>query len=231
MELRQINAASERQVFEERMTQARVVRNGGFTETRRSCIGKIHVQFGKMYALFQETGAPAEQMVGGFIAHDIASFAQSYRLPDFSKYPPESVFEVGEVWALAKGAGKMVLRAIPILLGLLQAQAAVGYAIVKPWDLTVFYKDLVPTGDPIEWPYARTLDGEKIFCRAMVTEGDHLRNWVDTNWANGFVTRDRHEKIWFPESAGGEISEPVQAPILHIAPPSDDSNGNGLAHA
>ena len=222
MELRIITDGREREVFANRMTQARAFRNGGFRETEKSCIGGIHLQFGKAYGLFDEDSPHPDQMVAGFIMHDLASFALSYSKPDFSKYPPEAVFEIGEMWSLAKGAGICAQRGAVILLGLLQAQAVVGYAIVKPWDLTAFYRDLVPTGEPIEWPYARTLEGGQIFCRAMVSEGEHLRRWISQVWATGFVTRDEHRVVRFPANVGEPTSEVIS---VETRMPSESENG------
>ena len=202
MELRIITDGQEREMFANRMTQARAFRNGGFRETNRSCIGNIHLQFGKSYALFDEESSEPDKMLAGFIMHDQASFALSHSKPDFSHYPPESVYEIGEMWSLAKGAGMCAQYGAVLLLGLFQAQAVVGYAIVKPWDLTGFYRDLVPTGEPIEWPYARTLEGGKIYCQAMVSEGEHLRRWVNRVWSTGFETRDEHRSVRFPAHIG-----------------------------
>jgi len=159
--------------------------------------------------------------------HDLGSFAQSYPRPDFRHYAPERVYEIGEMWALAKGAGTRAQRGAVLLLGLLQAQAVVGYAIVKPWDLTVFYRELVPTGKPMEWPYARTLDGGKIFCRAMVSEGDHLQRWVEKMWETGFETRDGHRLVRFP-SYIGESADRAQkiATVNQLA--QDQSSGVSL---
>jgi hypothetical protein len=212
MKLRIITEGREREAFGNRMTKARAFRNGGFRETEKSCIGSIHLQYGKAYALFDDESPQPDQMIAGFIMHDMASFALSYSKPDFSKYPPEAVFEIGEMWSLAKGAGMCAQLGAVLLLGLLQAQAVVGYAIVEPWDLTAFYRDLVPVGDPIEWPYARTLEGGKIFCRAMVSEGEHLRRWINRVWATGFETRDDHREVRFPANIGETPSEVISVP-------------------
>ena len=48
------------------------------------------------------------------------------------------------------------------------------YPIFKPWNLSGSYKNFVRAGEPIEWPYARTLDGGKIYVQAMVLEGEAL---------------------------------------------------------
>src|ERR1700683_2579071 len=139
MELRLITEPGDREVFASRMSQARAFRNGGFRETDKSCIGKIHLQFGNAYGLFDDDSPHPDQMIAGFIMHDQASFALSHSKPDFSHYRPEAVFEIGEMWSLAKGAGICAQYGAVILLGLMQAQAVVGYAIVKPWDLSGFY--------------------------------------------------------------------------------------------
>lgn len=214
-------------MFAERMEQARITRNGGFRETPRSSVGRIHLQFGQMYGLFDDVGPHPDQMIAGFILHDLASFAQSYPRPDFSHYSPERVYEAGELWSLAKRAGTLLQRGGMILLGLLRAEAVVGYAIVKPWDLTAFYKDLVPTGDPIDWPYAKTLDGGSIFCQAMVSEGEHLRRFVDRVWATGFQTYDNHRRIRFPEYVG-EL--PVRETEVVVASGPIKEEANGVAH-
>ncbi len=227
MELRMITDGHEREMFANRMTQARAFRNGGFRETNKSCIGSIHLQFGEAYALFDDESSEPDKMIAGFIMHDQASFALSYSKPDFSHYPPEAVFEIGEMWSLAKGAGMCAQLGAVLLLGLKQAQAVVGYAIVKPWDLTGFYRDLVPVGEPIEWPYARTLEGGKIYCRAMVSEGEHLRNWISRVWSTGFETRDGHRAVRFPANIG-ETSDSVS---IEPQPQMTRESQNGAASA
>jgi hypothetical protein len=222
MELRLITEPGDREVFATRMSQARAFRNGGFRETEKSCIGKIHLQFGNTYALFDDDSPHPDQMIAGFIVHDQASFALSHSKPDFSQYRPEAVFEIGEMWSLAKGAGICAQYGAVILLGLMQAQAVVGYAIIKPWDLSGFYRDLVPVGEPIEWPYARTLDGGQIFCRAMVSEGEHLQRWIRRVWATGFQTRDQHRLVRFPANVGQEVVE-IAVPELRMT--TDAKNG------
>jgi hypothetical protein len=223
MELRLLTDGRDREAFVERMTQARATHNGGFRETADSCIAKIHMQFGRMYALYDDESAHPEQMAAGFIMHSLSSFAQSYPQPDFSRYTPDSVFEIGEMWSLARRGGNNAQRGAVILLGLLQAKAVVGYAIVKPWDLTMFYKDLVPTGDPIDWPYARTIEGGKIYCRAMVSEGDHLRNWVYRVWETGFETRDGHSRVRFPAEI---VERRREQPAVVNGYAQESENGN-----
>jgi hypothetical protein len=222
MQLRLVTEGREREMFATRMTQARAFRNGGFRETDKSCIGRIHLQFGKSYALFDDESDQPDQMIAGFIMHDQASFALSHAKPDFSQYRPETVFEIGEMWSLAKGAGLCAQYGAVILLGLMQAQAVVGYAIVKPWDLSGFYRDLVPTGEPIEWPYAKTLEGGQIFCRAMVSEGEHLQRWIQRVWATGFETRDHHRIVCFPSDVGQESVEVTPATVTHSTGESEN---------
>ncbi len=229
MELRLIVSESEKRTFAERMAQARTTRNGGFRETPCSNMGRIHLQFGQLYGLFDDAGPYPDQMIAGLIIHDLASFALSYPKPDFSHYQPERVFEVGELWSLAKGLGAFLLqRGGLILAGLRQAQAVVGYAIVEPWNLTRLYRGLVPVGEPIEWPYVTTLEGGKIFCQAMVAEGEHLRRYVEKAFAVGFETYDNHRRIRFPEYVGElPAHEEIFVPLPGLAA---GMGSNGVAH-
>jgi hypothetical protein len=106
--------------------------------------------------------------------HDLAMFSQSYTKPDLTHLPPEKVFECGELWAVAAGAGRLLRHAGAIVAGMLEACAILVYPIFKPWNLSGSYKNFVRAGEPIEWPYARTLDGGKIYVQAMVSEGEAL---------------------------------------------------------
>lgn len=231
MELRMLTTEAERRMFLERMTRARALANGGFSETPRSKVGEIHLQFASMLALFDDAGPDPEKMLAGCTMHSLATFPQSHPQPDFSYYAPEDVYEVGEMWSLTKHGGTLTLRGLIIMLGLLQAKCGLGYAIVKPWDLSIFYRELLPKGEAVEWPYARTLDGGKIHCRAMVSEGDHLRAFIERVWATGFETYDRHRRIRFPEYVG-ELPERLPGREELIVAPglSNGEETNGAAH-
>jgi hypothetical protein len=185
MELRLLQTEAERRTFARRLSEIRVMRGAGFSETRRSVIGEVHLAFGNLYGLFDETELIPE-MIGGFAMHDLAMFSQSYPKPDLTHLPPDKVFECGELWAMAAGAGRLLRYAGAIIGGLLEARALLVYPIFKPWNLSGGYKYFARAGEPIEWPYARTLDGGKIFVLAMVLEGEALAAAVAEAGEGGF---------------------------------------------
>ena len=196
MELRQLTTETERRTFARRLSEVRIMRGAGFSETRRSVIGEVHLAFGNLYGLFDETELMPE-MIGGFAMHDLAMFSQSYAKPDLTHLPPETVFECGELWAVAAGAGRLLRYAGAILGGLLNAKALLVYPIFKPWNLSGGYKYFERAGEPIEWPYARTLDGGKIFVQAMVLEGERLRAAVAEAGQYGFEMLDGGKRLRF----------------------------------
>jgi hypothetical protein len=199
MELRQLTTESERRVFGERMEEARAKRGSHYRETRRSNIGKIHLEYGLLYGLFEHDDDSPEQMMSGFVMHDLASFPQSYPRPDLSHLPARSVLECGELWSFAKGAGLVARRGATILAGLMQIQAFLVYPTVKPWDQSASYaqSNFVKVGEPIVWPYCETTDGGELWVQPMVLEGEPLAKLLHHVFALGFATRDSMRRIRF----------------------------------
>lgn len=197
MELRRLTTELERQAFAHNLVQARVTKGAGFSETKRSVIGEVHLAFGRLYALFDDEGDNPDEMIAGFVSHDLASFSQSYPKPDLSHLPPETVFECGELWASAPGAARLVRHAGWIVAGLNAAQALLVYPILKPWNLSWMYKGFTRVGEPIQWPYAHTLDGGKIYVQAMVLDGEALKGTVAEAAVHGFEAIDGDHRIRF----------------------------------
>lgn len=196
MELRLLTTDAERRTFARRLSEIRIMRGAGFSETRKSLIGEVHLAFGNLYGLYDENELLPE-MIGGFAMHDLAMFSQSYAKPDLTHLPPETVFECGELWAMAAGAGRLLRYAGAILAGVLGARALLVYPIFKPWNLTGSYKYFGRAGEPIEWPYARTLDGGKIHVQAMVLEGEALTLAVAEASQWGFQMLDGGTRLHF----------------------------------
>jgi len=84
-----------------------------------------------------------------------------------------------------------------ILAGVLKARALLLYPIFKPWNLSGGYKYFERAGEPIEWPYARTLDGGKIHVQAMVLEGDALIKAAAEAGQYGFEMLDDGKRLRF----------------------------------
>jgi hypothetical protein len=196
MELRQLTTEIERRTFARRLSEVRMMRGAGFSETQRSLIGEVHLTFGKLYGLYDDS-ALIPEMIGGFAIHNLDMFSQSYAKPDLTHLPPESVIEGGELWAIAAGAGPILRDAGVILGGILEAKALLVYPIVKPWNLSGGFKYYGRVGEPIEWPYARTLDGGKIFVQSMVLEGDALAAAIADVGQYGFEMLDGGRRLHF----------------------------------
>jgi hypothetical protein len=190
VQLRILTKQSERREFADRMIRARAGKGLGFSETPQSVLGEIHLNHGGVYALYDEEGPEPDEMLAGFVIHDLATFPQSYPRPDLSHLPAQAVYECGELWALAPGAARVVRHAGFILAGLFKAQAVLVYPMLKPRDLTFFYKTFSRAGAPILSPYMKTLDAGEIWAQAMVLEGLALEMTVNVATALSLKSYD-----------------------------------------
>jgi len=192
MELRQLFAAHEREIFAKCVAEARAKHGCGARETNRSQLGKSHLSFANLYALFEKQEDPLECMIAGFSMHDLEMLPQSYPKPDLTHLPPESVFECGDFWSFAMGGGLLALYGAATVCTLLDVQAALIYALVKPWDTTKYFArvDFERVGEPFRFPYAQALDGGKVWAQAMVLQGDNLRKWTRLVAETGFEALD-----------------------------------------
>jgi hypothetical protein len=208
MELRQLTTEDERQVFARCLAQARATRGIRFADTARSRLGKCHLAFGDLYALFESDGDPAEKMKAGFTMHDLATLPQSFPKPDLSHLAPRSVLEGGEFWSLSTGAGKVVRRAAGAMVGILQAQVLLIYPIASPVDLTPPYTQMrfVKACDPVVWPFVETLEGKEIVVQPMILEGEPLREWVRSAFELIFKPRDDRYLLRFESESPAERS-------------------------
>ena len=99
MELRQLTSERERRIFGERMEEARAKKGARYRETRRSAIGKIHLEYGLLYGLFEHDNGLPEEMMSGLLMHDLASFPQSFPQPAFRT--SQSIFLIPALPTLA----------------------------------------------------------------------------------------------------------------------------------
>jgi hypothetical protein len=184
------NTPAERREFAERLRRARNAKRRGFCETPQSALGEIHLTYGNVWALFDEGGPEPQEMLGGFVSHNLAMFPQSYPRPDLTYLPPQSVVECSELWALAPGAARIARHAGFILAGLLNARAILAYVMVKPRDTTSLYKTFSRVGEPINWHYVKAFDGSDAWGQAMVLEGLALEMTVQVATALSFESFD-----------------------------------------
>lgn len=197
MELRMLNSDAERDSFARQLREVRALRGAGFSETKRSLTGEVHLKFGNLYGLFDEHREPST-MLGGFAMHDLGMFGQSFPRPDLTHLPPETVFECGELWAAVAGAAPILRQAGFILAGQLKASALLVYPIYKPWNLsTIYNKGFDRVGDAVEWPYARTIAGGRIWVQPMVSQGAALRQLVSEARANQYEIKEDGNRLFF----------------------------------
>lgn len=207
MEMHLLEVESERAAFELGLTQARATKGSGFGEKRRSRLGRVHMAFADLYGIFDETSDHPDRMLAGFAMHSLDLFSQSYPKPDLTQLPPEEVFEVGELWALSLGAGAAARHGGYLTLGLQQATTLLIYPIVSPWDLTTNYPDYRPVDAPIVWPFAETLDGQKIFVQAMVLDGNNLQRRIAAAMTTPFEALNSNRVLRFPNPLTAALME------------------------
>jgi hypothetical protein len=213
MEVRLLGAQDGRgrRRFEHELAQARARAGIGFMETPRSRVGRIHLEFGDLYGVFDETEDP-DRMLAGFAIHGLDAFGQSYPRPDLTHLPPHAVFEVGELWSCSPGAGVSARWGCGILAGLRDAQALLIYPIIAPWDLTGSYPGFERVGTPILWPFAQTTDGHGILVQPMVVQGVGLSAMVAMVAREGFEASEDHHLLRFgnPLAAAMGIREAMR---------------------
>lgn len=199
MELRQLTSENERRVFAKCLAEARATRGLGFKETVRSRLGSAHLAFGNLYALYEHEGDSPELMRAGFILHDLGALPQSYAKPDISRFPAHSVLEGGELWSLSPGMGRVARNVGAAVAGLLQAKAILLYSILKPIDLTPSYAQLgfVNACEPVNWPYAETLDGGEIWVQPLILEGARLEAYIRAGFEFLFHMSDDRRALRF----------------------------------
>jgi len=195
MELRLLQSEAEREQFEQGMTQARAARADGFVEKQASLVGRLHLAFGDLWALFDETSSTPDRMLAGFAMHRLDRFGQSHCKPDLTCLPPADVVEVGEVWSVHPGAGPLAVQAATIAVELAGATTALSYLICAPVDTTGRYRYHRAIGGPIEWPYVETLTGEPVHVQPMVLDGVNLQRLTAVARRTGFEVAEGNKCI------------------------------------
>ncbi|MFZ0889026.1 MAG: hypothetical protein WA005_11280 [Candidatus Binataceae bacterium] len=199
MELRQLVTDREREIFAQRVSQARAKRDAGAREAERSRLYHTHLAFANLYGLFEHPDEPAERMISGFTAHDLEMLPQSYSRPDLTYLPPRLVAECGEFWSVSGGGGLLARRGALIALNALGIRAVLIYAMLKPWDTAESFARVAfeRVGEPIEFPYARTMDGGPVTVQAMVLQGENMRSLMERVAAAGFEVFDDGRRVRF----------------------------------
>jgi hypothetical protein len=201
MELRTLLSESQRQLFKATMIEARAAKGGRFKEKPQSRVSDIQLSFAKLYGVFDDQSDQPNRLLGGFCVHALDEFSESFTVPELShelaKFPPQAVFEAGQLWSLNREAALSLRRACMIFLSLVQAQALLIYPLIIPRDISTFYRVFRRVGQPFTVPFAETVEGEKIWMQAMLLEGEALRDQIRLVGHDGFETRAGHNIIRF----------------------------------
>ena len=228
MEMRQLTTDHERNIFAACLAKTRANRGVGFQENGSSGLGKAHIAFGNVYAIFENESDPPEQMVGGFIVHDLATLPQSYHKPDLSHLPPRSVLEGSELWSATPGLGRIAASAAAAVTGILQAKAILVYPMLKPVDLSAFYgrMDFAKACEPIKWPYMKTITGEDIWAQPMILEGEKLEDYVRSGFEFLFGGRNDRSGLRLTGIAATRTPSPSVAILSSASRSGDERNGS-----
>jgi hypothetical protein len=227
MELRQLITDHEREIFNECLEKARGLGGIAMRETARSRLGRAHLMFGDVYAIFETECAPPERMIAGFVVHDLSTLPQSFPRPDLSHLPPKTVVEGGELWSLSRGAAGIAKRVAPALVGLMQARAVILYPVIKPIDLTAPHAELkfAKVGEPLRNPYGETLDGSEVWVQPMILEGDALEEYVRKGFDFLLGNDGGRRLLRFHASIRRRAPQVGPSPNA----PAHEANGAGLA--
>jgi hypothetical protein len=182
-----------------------------------------------LYALFENESDPAERMLAGFGMHDLGTLPQSYPAPDMSHLPAHLVFEGTELWSLSRGVAPIAASAAAAVAGILQAKAILVYPICKPFDLSTPYTRFhFRSCEPVKFPYGQTNDGDEIWVRPMVLEGDKLEDYVRAGFDSLFRSQPEHGGLQFSiKSAPRAVNTVPRPEELRVEKyHSDERNGS-----
>jgi hypothetical protein len=203
MEMRLLTTVVERQIFAERVAEARARHGGLYREVRDIRIdNQARLASANLYAMFEDQEDPAERMIAGIAMHNLETFPQSCSKPDFTHLHPRSVVECSDHWSLSKGAGMRVWHGAAIQVVRLQACTVLVYLAVGSSDHMGFYTAMgfVKAGEPVEYPFVKALDGASPWVWPMILEGKALQNLILGVARLSVETLDNHHIVRFMNS-------------------------------
>jgi hypothetical protein len=180
MEIRLLNTEYEREIFVDRLGQARDQQLTHFEEVTRGAIDN-HARLAAcdLYALFRKADDPPQQMIAGMAIHHLEAFPRTCPGPDLSYLPRRSVFECSDHWSLSPGAGMRMWCGAAIQIARQQPRAVLAYLAVGDSDHMGFYNAMgfVPFGDPTQFVYLRTSEGFP-WVQPVILHGEPLRKLI-----------------------------------------------------
>jgi acyl carrier protein len=194
MKLKKIVQPQERDLFISNLHLSRSIRKGGgFREIPQSKLGEIHLTYGDLWALYDDTN----QMIAGVVLHDLATLPASYNKPDFSHLPPEKVIEGSELWSLTPGAGLLLQQGVALLGLRNNIECFYAYVPVTPIDLRKFYLGFYPLSEVFLWPWVITDTNEKTFAQAMGLLGNKFKSFLSHLDDEKYIINDASTEILY----------------------------------
>jgi len=231
MELRLLTTEREREIFAQRLAEARTKNGASFRDVERTRVhNRVRLEASCVYALFEAETDPAPRMVAGAVIHDLEAFPQSCSKPDLSHLPPRSVLECSDHWSLSRGAGMHSWRGLAIQLFRRNPGAVLVYLAAGSSDHCGFYSAMgfVKAGEIVEHPHLEGPDDGKLWVQPMVLAGDPIARLMATVRTHTFDALDNYRIVRFSirdrlrpdpriaaSDAGASRRMPVRAGIGH----------------
>jgi hypothetical protein len=177
MEMRLLTTEGERNIFVQRLANARARAGASFRDgSATQASNMVRLRSADLYALFEGEGDQSERMSAGVVLHDLEAFPQSCRQPDLSRYAPRSVLECSDHWSLSRGAGMHSWRGIAVQVLNRNPNAVLVYLAAGSADHCGFYSAMgfVKAGEIVEHPYLEGPDNGKLWVQPMILNGEAL---------------------------------------------------------
>ena len=178
MEMRLLSTEREREIFAQRLAEARAKNGASFRDVGPTQVhNRVRLESSSLYALFEADSAPAPRMVAGVALHDLEAFPQSCHVPDLSHLPPRSVLECSDHWSLSRGAGMHSWRGIAVQVVHRNPNAVLVYlAAGSSSDHGGFYSAMgfVKAGEIVAHPYLEGSDDGTLWVQPMILAGEAL---------------------------------------------------------
>jgi len=204
MEMRLLTTEREREIFAQRLAEARAKNGACFRDNGPSQVhNRVRLESSNLYALFEAESEPAPRMVAGVALHDLEEFPQSCDTPDLSHLPPRSVLECSDHWSLSRGAGMHSWRGIAVQVVHRNPNAVLVYlAAGSSSDHGGFYSAMgfVKAGEIVAHPYLEGPDDGTLWVQPMILHGEALARLTASVRMQTIDARDDYRIIRFGNS-------------------------------
>ena len=199
MEVRLLTTSYQRQVFVERLRQARDEQLTHFTDVINEQVdNRARLAASEFYGLFADSGSPAEDMMAGMAIHNLEMFPRTCPGPDLSHWPERAVFECSDHWSLTPGAGVKIWCGAAIQIARRNPRAVLAYLAVDMSDHFGFYRAMgfAPFGRPVQFTYLKSAAGFP-WVQPVILRGEALEKLVAASTQLPFETDDEFATLRF----------------------------------